>query len=53
MLYIGCAMNVVQRYKLPDSTTTLIMIASVTPFVCFYLEKKLREASMQLLPKMR
>ena len=54
MLYIGSAMNVVQRYKLPDSTTTLIIISSVTPFVCFYLEKKLREASiMQLLPKVR
>ncbi len=50
MLYIGCAMGVMRRYKLPDSTSALIMVASVTPFVCFYLEKKLREASLQPVP---
>jgi len=52
MLYIGCAVLLVQRHKLPDSTTALIMIAGITPFVCFYLEKKLREASLQLSPNM-
>ncbi len=52
MLYVGCAMVVMQRHKLPDSTSALIMIAGMTPFVCFYLDKKLREASMQLAPKM-
>jgi len=52
MLYVGCAVIVVQRHKLPDSTTALIMVAGVTPFVCFYLEKKLRDASMQLAPNL-
>ncbi len=52
MLYVSCAVMVVQRHKLPDSTTALIMVGGITPFVCFYLEKKLRELSMQLVPKM-
>lgn len=52
MLYVGCAMVVMQRHKLPDSTSALIMIGGITPFVCFYLEKRLREVSQQLSPNM-
>lgn len=52
ILYVICAMNVVQRHKLPDRTTVLIMVASMTPFVCFYLEKRLRQVPRQLAPKM-
>ena len=52
MLYVGSAVMVTQRYKLPDSTTALIMMAGITPFVCFYLEKKLREIPTQSSPEM-
>jgi len=51
MLYIGCALGVMQRHKLSDSTSALIMVGGITPFACFYLEKKLRGVSQQLSPK--
>ncbi len=52
MLYVGSATMVMQRYKLPDSTSGLILLAGITPFVCFYLEKKLRELPTQPSPEM-
>jgi len=52
MLYVASAMMVMQRYKLPDMTSGLILMAGVTPFVCFYLEKKLREIPTQTSPEM-
>ena len=51
MAYIFLAQAVFQRHNWPDSFKFFIMLASVVPFACFFVEKRLRENAVEVTVK--
>ena len=49
MAYIFFALAAFQRYNWSDGFMARVMISSMVPFACFFLDKRLKEESLEVV----